>query len=184
MRQLAVTLVAIAALMAGFWLSAKHFAEPVAPEPATGMTRPSNISLIGVQRPDFRLGSNDGEFVSAADFSGKTLLINFWATWCAPCRHEMPMLVDLQREHGSKGLQIVGIALDDVQSAREFAENYGITYPILLGATDVMETSAAYGNLEGVLPYSVLVDKEGIIRWQHAGEIKPEEISRLLGLHL
>lgn len=165
-------------------MSARHFAEPVAPAPAAVMTRPSNISLIGVPRPDFRLGSNRGEFVTPADFTGKTLLINFWATWCPPCRHEMPMLVDLQREHGSKGLQVVGIALDDVQSARDFAENYGITYPILLGAADVMETSAAYGNLEGVLPYSVLVDKNGVIRWQHAGEIKPEDIAGLLDDHL
>ena len=94
------------------------------------------------------------------------------------------MLMDLQREHGPEGLQIVGIALDDVQSARNFVEKYGITYPILLGATDVMDTSAAYGNLEGVLPYSVLVDKDGVIRWQHAGEIRPAEISRLLNLYL
>lgn len=184
MRQLAVTLVAIAALLSGFYLSARHFAEPAAPEPVAVTTRLSNVSLIGMQRPDFRLGSNRGEFVTPADYTGKTLLINFWATWCAPCRHEMPMLMDLQREHGPEGLQIVGIALDDVQSARNFVEKYGITYPILLGATDVMDTSAAYGNLEGVLPYSVLVDKDGVIRWQHAGEIRPLEISKLLSLYL
>jgi len=183
-RQLAVTLVAVAALLAGFYLSARHFAEPTGIATTTAPGQLSSSNLIGTLRPDFRLGSNKGEFVTPADFEGKMLLINFWATWCAPCRDEMPMLMDLQRKHGPEGLQVVGIALDDVQSARNFVNNYGITYPILLGAADVMDTSAAYGNLEGVLPYSVLVDRNGIIRWQYGGKIRPNEISRLLGLYL
>ena len=94
------------------------------------------------------------------------------------------MLMDLQREYGPQGLQILGIALDDVESARDFAEVYGITYPILLGAADVMNTSLNYGNTQGVLPYSVLVDKHGIIRWQRAGEIQANEMVRILGAHL
>ena len=179
MRQLLVVLVAIGALLAGFYLSARHFAEP-----APGASRPSEEILIGRQRPDFRLGSNNGEFVTPADFEGKTLLINFWATWCAPCRHEMPMLMDLQRNYASRGLQVIGIALDDVQDAREFAQVYGITYPILLGAADVMDTSVAYGNTQGILPFSVLVDRDGIVRWQYAGEIKPPQIARRLDQHL
>jgi len=184
MRQLAVTLVAMAALLAGFYLSARHFAEPTGTAITADPGQLSNSNLVGRQRPDFRLGSSKGGFVSPADFEGNTLLINFWATWCAPCRHEMPMLMDLQTKHGPEGLQVIGIALDDIQSARDFVETYGITYPILLGATDVMNTSVAYGNTEGVLPYSVLVDSSGIIRWQYAGKIKSQEISSLLGLYL
>jgi peroxiredoxin len=143
-----------------------YFAEPL---PASRLS-PAGI-LVGSQRPDFRLGSTTGEVVTAADYPGKTLLINFWATWCEPCRREMPMLVDLQGEYGPEGLQVVGIALDDVQDVRDFVHKYGISYPVLVGAGDVMATSAAYGNLDGVLPYSVLVDSDGIIRWQYVGEI-------------
>jgi peroxiredoxin len=141
---------------------------------------PSATDLLGNLRPDFRLGSNQGEPVSVADFSGKTILINFWATWCGPCRQEMPMLMDLQRDYESAGLQVIGIALDDAQSVRRFVETYGISYPILVGSEDVFATSTAYGNDEGVLPYSVLVDKTGVVRWQHAGIIQREEISSLL----
>lgn len=141
---------------------------------------PSATDLLGSLRPDFRLGSNQGEPVSVADFSGKTILINFWATWCGPCRQEMPMLMDLQRDYESAGLQVIGIALDDAQSVRRFVQTYGISYPILVGSEDVFATSTAYGNDEGVLPYSVLVDKTGVVRWQHAGIIQREEISSLL----
>jgi len=175
MRQLGIGLIAMAALLAGLSLSARYFAEPL---PASLLSPGGN--LVGSQRPDFSLGNHEGELVTSADFSGKTILVNFWATWCAPCRHEMPILMDLQREYGEQGLQVVGIALDDVQNVRHFVQKYGISYPILVGAADAMATSAAYGNVEGVLPYSVLVDKGGVIRWQYTGEINPGDVSRLL----
>jgi peroxiredoxin len=176
MQRLVIVLVAAVALMSGLFLSVRHYAQPeFAPQ------QQANVSLIGKQRPDFRLGSNTGKFVTPADFPGKTLLFNFWATWCTPCRHEMPMLVDLQNEFGTAGLQVVGIALDDVQAVREFVQTYGISYPILVGAGDVMLTSAAYGNTAGVLPYSVLVDSNGIVRWQYTGEIRREEFLSILG---
>ena len=175
MRRLLVNLVALTALMTGFYLSARYFSEPVVVSQPTAAG-----DLIGSVRPDFKLGSNRGKFITPADFSGQTLLINFWATWCGPCRQEMPMLMDLQRQYRSDGLQIVGIALDDAQSASSFVKTFGITYPILLGMEDVFATSAAYGNEEGVLPYSVLVDKNGIVRWQYAGIIEHEKITGLL----
>lgn len=183
MRNLVITLLAITALLAGFYLSARHFSEPVV-EPVVGsVVTPavnSNTDLLGKFRPDFQLGSNAGGSLGPSDYSGKTILINFWATWCGPCRQEMPMLVDLQRTHEPAGLQVIGIALDDVQSVKKFVEAFGISYPILIGSQDVFDTSADYGNVEGVLPYSVLVDKTGIVRWQHSGIIKHEKISGLL----
>ena len=175
MRQLLITLVAITALLAGFYLSARHYSEPIAAPEAV-----LEDELLGNFRPDFQLGSNAGEFVTPEDFPGKIILINFWATWCAPCRQEMPMLMDLQRQYGARGLQVIGIALDDAQSVRNFIESYGISYPILVGTEDVFETSVAYGNGEGVLPYSVLIDRNGVVRWQYAGIIQHEKISGLL----
>jgi peroxiredoxin len=175
MRRAGIGLIAIVALLAGFYWSTQYFTEPL-----TASVQPKQGNLVGKQRPDFRLASHTGELINASDFTGKTLLVNFWATWCTPCRHEMPMLMDMQREYGSKGFQVVGIALDDVQSVRDFIDQYGISYPILVGQADVMAASAEYGNVKGVLPYSVLVDKTGIIRWQYSGEIHPEDVSRWL----
>lgn len=175
MQRFLMILVATAALVAGLYLSASYN-RPT----SEAVYLSANKNLVGSYRPDFRLGSSTGEFVTPADFATKTLLINFWATWCEPCRKEMPMLNELQAEYGKAGLQVIGIALDDVQSVRIFAKKLGISYPILVGTTDVMETNRVYGNVTGMLPFSVLVDKDGIIQWQYAGEIQHNEISVLL----
>ena len=94
------------------------------------------------------------------------------------------MLARLQSELQPQGFEVVGIALDDVAQAREFADGLGIDYPILVGSTDVMMVSQLYGNRSGVLPYSVLLDRDGIVRWTYLGELKEkalrEEIDRLL----
>ena len=173
--------VAILAMLMGFYLSARHFAQPVEVAAAPLMPGPvSSGSLVGNQRPDFELANHYGDMVSADDFSGKTVLLNFWATWCAPCREEMPMLMDLQRDNASEGLQVVGIALDDVQAVKRFVRSYGISYPVLVGEADVFDTSAAYGNQEGVLPFTVLIDNKGVVRWQYAGMLRAEDINSQL----
>lgn len=179
MRWLGISLIALAAALAGFYLSQLYFTEPL---PASRLS-PGGV-VVGSQRPDFRLGSSAGDIVTANDFSGQVLLLNFWATWCEPCRREMPLLMQLQERYGARGLQVVGVALDDVKKARDFAHEYGISYPILVGAGDVMETSLAFGNVHGVLPYSVLVDRSGVIRWQYIGEFPSTDIATLLEEYL
>lgn len=176
MRKLIVTLVSIAAMMAGFYLSARHFAEPV-----QQTMPPSDGALVGFERPHFELSNNHGEIISVEDFRDKTILINFWATWCEPCRDEMPMLVDLQSQHAARGLQVVGIALDDAEVVSNFVETFGISYPVLVGEADVFNVSAQYGNQEGVLPFSVLIDRNGVIRWQYAGKLRLQDVDQWLG---
>ncbi len=175
MRRLTLVTVSLLALMAGLYLSARL---DVSPQFIS--EKPGKQNLVGHQQPDFELLSNTGEPVTNAAFAGKTTLINFWATWCVPCRAEMPMLMELHSEYAARGFQVVGIALDEVRQVNRFIKEINISYPILVGEVDVMATSAAYGNVAGVLPYSVLVDKSGIIRWQHAGEVDRDEISRLI----
>jgi peroxiredoxin len=179
MRWLGIVLIALAAALAGFFLSQTYFNEPL---PASRLS--AGGIKVGDVRPEFRLANSEGQFVTASDFDGKVLLVNFWATWCEPCRREMPMLMELQTQHGLRGLQVLGIALDDVGKVRNFVRNFGIRYPILVGAADVMQTSAAYGNVNGVLPYSVLIDRTGIIRWQYIGEISRAEVTTLLEAYL
>jgi len=132
--------------------------------------------LVGQPRPDFTLGDPNGTLVSAADFNGQVMLVNFWATWCKPCVEEMPMLSGLQQNYAAHGVQVVGIALDDPQKAQEFAAQLEISYPVLVGTTDAILVGRQYGNRAGMLPYSVLVDSEGIVRWAYLGALDKDEL--------
>jgi peroxiredoxin len=132
--------------------------------------------LLGQLRPDFELGDMNGATVSVAEFDGKIMLLNFWATWCKPCIEEMPMLTRLQHDYAGHGVQVVGIALDDARKAREFATGLAINYPILVGSIDTVLVGRRYGNRSGMLPYSVLVDADGIVRWAYLGALDKEEL--------
>lgn len=140
-------------------------------------------AAVGDPRPDFRHGGLDGDWVGASDFDGQLLLVNFWATWCAPCRREMPVLQEASERHAGE-LAVVGLAMDDLAAVREFVTELGIDYPIAVGNADIMATQRAWGNAAGALPYTVLVDREGMIRWQHLGEVKAEELRAALEPHL
>jgi peroxiredoxin len=170
-----VAMVGIGAGLAVSW----KLSGPEAPAPKG---RPSSESLIGKTAPAFTLGSATGARVSDTDFRGQVLLVNFWATWCAPCVEEMPMLEALQTEYAGQGLQVVGIALDEVQRVRDFADELGITYPVLVGATDVMVTARLWGNHTGQLPYTVLVDRDGLVQWTRLGVLERETILPQLSL--
>jgi len=151
----------------------------LAPESQAAEIAPAGQAedLVGSARPPFTLGGIDGNRVSASDFDGQVVLINFWATWCAPCREEMPMLAGLHERFSGQGFQVIGIAMDDVQQARDFVSEIGIAYPVLVGMTDVMATSLAYGNRAGYLPYSVLVGRDGVVRWTQLGVVDEADIA-------
>jgi thiol-disulfide isomerase/thioredoxin len=111
--------------------------------------------------PDFSLQSLDGKTTRLSDFRGKAVLLNFWATWCGPCKIEMPWFVDLQKEYGAQGLQIVGVAMDDAskEDIAKFAKDMGVNYPILLGKEAVGDE---YGGVPA-LPESFLIARDGKI---------------------
>ena len=186
MRKNAIILAAVALMASsgGFFLaqilSPPNQAAITIPDPtARGADRaPSADDLLGQRRPDFTLSDMNGTPVSASDFDGHVWLANFWATWCAPCVEEMPMLSLLQRDWSDRGVKIVGIALDDADRAREFVAEMAIDYPILVGMADVVVTGRRYGNSTGLLPFSVLVDTDGIIRWTRLGALEREELER------
>jgi peroxiredoxin len=113
----------------------------------------------GKSAPEFSLEALDGKTVRLADFRGKGVLLNFWATWCQPCKIEMPWFEELQREYRSQGLQVVGIAMDDAskEDIAKFAKEMGVNYPILLGKEAVGD---AYGGVQ-FLPSTFFIDRDG-----------------------
>lgn len=177
-RVLLILLTAALAAGAGYLTHYLFFADSGAGFAETSAVAFDGEPLVGQRRPDYTLGSVDGARISASDFDGEVVLVNFWATWCAPCREEMPMLMDLRAAHRERGLEVVGIAMDDVQRARDFVAELGIEYPNLVGATDVMATMQLYGNSSGTLPYSVLVGRDGTVRWTKLGVLERPELER------
>jgi len=115
----------------------------------------------GSMAPDFQLQTLDGNTLRLSDFRGKAVLLNFWASWCPPCREETPWFVDFQKQYGPQGLQVVGISVDnsDPKEVREFARELGVNYPILLGDDQVADE---YGGVEG-LPTTVYIGRDGHI---------------------
>ncbi len=125
--------------------------------------------------PDFSLESLDGKSVRLSDLRGKAVLLNFWATWCGPCKIEMPWFVELQNQYGAQGLQIVGVAMDDAskEDIAKFAKNMGVNYPILIGKESIGDQ---YGGIPA-LPESFFIGRDGkivdkIIGLKGKGEIE------------
>jgi len=136
------------------------------------------ITLVGdvrgVPAPDFELVSLDGKKVRLSDYRGKAVLLNFWATWCSPCKVEMPWFVDLQKKYGNDGLVILGVAMDDSEAPKiaQFTSEMGVNYPVLLGTDRVSEQ---YGNVE-FLPTTFYIDREGRIVSKDTGLLGRGEI--------
>jgi thiol-disulfide isomerase/thioredoxin len=111
---------------------------------------------------------------------GRVLVVNFWATWCAPCREEIPGFVRLQKRYGDRGLTFLGIAIDQPDKVAEFSREFGINYPLLIGDLETMELLRDAGNKAGVLPYTLVIDREGKLVNRHPGALKEPALETLL----
>jgi thiol-disulfide isomerase/thioredoxin len=124
--------------------------------------RPSGVGQMqNGAAPDFTLESLDGKPVRLSDYRGKPVVLNFWATWCGPCKIEMPWFVDFQKQYGPAGVQFLGVAMDDAKTEdiAEFAKSMKVNYPILIGKESVGD---AYGGVQ-FLPETFYIDRNGKI---------------------
>lgn len=123
--------------------------------------------------PNFSLATLDGSSLSLANYRGKAVLLNFWATWCEPCRTEIPAFITLQDKYGPQGLQILGISMDDDQApVKKFRDEFHVSYPIVMGNAAVGES---YGGVLG-LPITFLIDRNGRIYAKHIGAVDVTKI--------
>ncbi len=166
-----VAVVAIAALAAGIALRPEardQTPSPIAPASAAA-------GLMSARLPDM-----DGRSQALEQWRGKVLVVNFWATWCAPCREEIPAFIRIQRKWAAKGLQIIGIAIDETDKVRPYAAELKINYPILVGGLDGIELARQAGNRLGGLPFTVVFDRQGGAVHSHLGAIDQQKLEALV----
>jgi thiol-disulfide isomerase/thioredoxin len=142
------------------------------------------VPAESAMRPDLEFRDLDGQAHRLSEWNGKLLLLNFWATWCTPCLKEIPLLVETQREHGPRGLQIVGIAMDEAAPVRAFAQRLQMNYPTMVGQADIADAMDALGDQLGAFPFSVLIAPDGRILDRRSGDLSREEIDVWLREHL
>lgn len=145
----------------------EYEAKKIKPESVKELSFLLEMSLLDTQGQSFKV----------ADKLGKLNLINYWATWCAPCREEMPLFNSIYKINKDKGFVVLGLTIDEVEGAERFVQQLGISYPILMAEEEGWDLLAKTGNEKNLLPYSILLDEKGQVLEQKLGVLHGEELS-------
>ncbi len=172
-------LIAVAGLAAGLGYQLYQQRSPQTEGSApvdAGTAAPTLVDAL----PVVTLADRDGELRSLSDWPDRALIVNFWATWCAPCRREIPLLQQIQRERGEDGFQVIGIAVDFRDKVLAYAEEMSIEYPLLIGEQDALDAAAAFGLDAIGFPFTVFTDRSHRVVAAHLGELEPAEAEVIL----
>ncbi len=182
MKQAIAAVFAVIGLIAGIstylYNSAKTGAEsvpqvpPVAATQAPAKPAPSLNTVRSVQtRPEFSLADTAGVMRSITEWDGKAMVVNFWATWCAPCRREMPLLKDLQTEYAGEDVQIIGVAVDLREDVLGYLEQTPVNYPVMIGDQDAIDAAEGFGVEFMAMPFTAFTDHQGNVLHVQIGEV-------------
>ena len=172
MNRNVVVIVVIVLVVTGMLVAGKYLARSSA-----GVS--NTVNAKGQPAPDFELKTLDGKSVRLADYKGKAVLLNFWATWCSPCKIEIPWFIELQKQYGPQGLEIVGVSMDDgdaTAAVKKFAQEDGITYTVLMGNDKVADE---YGGVDA-LPTTYYIGRDGKITARAFGLISHKDIENYI----
>lgn len=155
----------------------------VAAGAAVGIGRKSTVDIEDPRAQAIfsaRLPDSMGVEHDLARYRGQVMVVNFWATWCAPCIEEMPGFVRLQEKYREQGVVFVGVALDDPDTVRPFMDKLGVDYPVLTAEGEGYELLKAAGDSKGVMPYTLLIDRRGVVAQTRAGIYRESELDQAL----
>ena len=175
---LAALIIGAAAAGAAGYLIFEQRQPATEPLPPAMQTAPKTLAAT---LPTFQLADRDGKMRSLQDWTGKSLIVNFWATWCAPCRREIPLLEKIQVEYGPEGFQVIGIAADYRDKVIAYADEIGLKYPLLIGEQEALDAATAFGVEAVGFPFTIFADRQGRIVAAHVGELTEPEARVILG---
>ena len=173
--RIAAVLVLVVAATAGLLLNFDKSGDND-PPPVVQTSEVANTA----QRIDFSLTDSDGNLRQLSEWSGMNRVVNFWATWCAPCRREIPLLKRLQDEQGENGLQVIGIAVDFMEEVQNYAVEADFNYPILVGQEDAMAAAESSGVDFIGLPFTLVISRQGELLYAHIGEIVEAQVEGIV----
>lgn len=175
---IAAVAVALTALLAGWYASSRNEAGDIGATTrlnASAIPPGAAAALFAVKLPDLQ-----GREQALAQWRGKTLVVNFWAAWCPPCRDEMPAFSRLQSAYADRGVQFVGIALDTADNVKSFTKSTRVSYPLLLAGEGGADLARAIGNRTVALPYTLIIDADGTARSSRLGYLAEDDLETLL----
>jgi thiol-disulfide isomerase/thioredoxin len=177
----ALVLAAGTAGAAAYWFFGMRPTAPAMPAaPAAVATPDRPVLRLAETVPAFQLLDRQGQLRSLQDWQGKSLVVNFWATWCAPCRREIPLLQQIARERADDGVEVVGIAVDFRDKVLAYADEMQIGYPLLIGEQDALDAAAAFGVDVIGFPFTIFTDNRGRVVFAHIGELHRAEAEVIL----
>ncbi len=157
--------VAVLALTVGIWT--KSLLSP------QSLVQPSPL-------PEFSLPDVSGQTRAISEWRGTIRVINFWATWCPPCREEIPELMAVQRAYAAQGVVVIGIAVDDLNAVQRFLAETALTYPVLVAGDKGLALSRQLGNTVGAVPFTVIADRQGQIVYRHPGGLTQADLAPVI----
>lgn len=171
---------ALVALMAGALFYAARIPVQNAPAPETTIAPPPAIEVVS--HPSFSMPDISGTSRDLSEWDGKHRILNFWATWCAPCRREIPLLKAFQDEQAANGFQVIGIAVDFADEVARYAESAQFNYPVLVGEQDAMALAESSGIRFGVLPFTMFIASDGEYVGSFIGELHREQLDAIVDI--
>lgn len=173
--------VALLALMAGALFFRAGVQAPTPPAPATAPAAAPQVLEV-VSHPEFELPDIQGTTRAFSEWQGKNRLINFWATWCAPCRREIPLLKEFQQQQAGNGFQVIGIAVDFPEEVTAYAESAEFNYPVLIGQQDAMAVAESSGIEFIGMPFTMFVASDGEYVGAYVGELHQQHLDGLVDI--
>ena len=168
---------ALIAVVAGIAGTAGYFTSRIGDTTETASTTAATASateaLLALALPD-----TDGHMQALAQWRGKVIVANFWATWCPPCRREIPDFSAASRDFSDAPVQFVGLSIDALDKVKAFKAEFDVPYPLLIASADVLALGPGFGNAAQGLPFTVIIDRQGVARHVKVGTLNQDELER------